>query len=493
MRTPRFYINTLILISFCASLNGQGDIDPPVAPLFTMVSVQPETGKTTLNWNPSPSPDVAKYVVYNYKNGEGFAIDTIRSPYTVTYIYPGSLSSYISESYVIAAIDSSGNISPLSNELRTIYSTPLIDTCNKKITITWNKYKDFPRVTTGYKIFFSLNGGTFTEAGLTDPATNTLTIDNFSANATYCFEVVALLEGNYSSFSNKTCLQTGVQRAPEWINADFASTDDKNNIILSFTIDPQSQINTYRLERMAEGETIFSLISQIESASRLIAYTDKTAEPSKKYYYRLLAVNNCGNPVVSSNLAGNIIAKLEKDGNTFNLRWNRYRFWLGSVSEYKIYINEGTGFRSLTTVSPLDSIYIFNYESFMYDISGKNICFYVSASETGDPHGIAGETVSSVTCTETIENITVPNAFTPNNDLRNDLFRPVLSFTPAEYHLVITDRKNSILFESKEYMTEWDGKKNGMPMPEGVYLWYLRLKTPSGKQVTKTGTVTIIR
>jgi gliding motility-associated-like protein len=75
----------------------------------------------------------------------------------------------------------------------------------------------------------------------------------------------------------------------------------------------------------------------------------------------------------------------------------------------------------------------------------------------------------------------------------NDMFRPVLSFTPSEYRLIITDRKNNRLFETTSYLAEWNGTRNGESLPEDVYLWFLTVRTPSGKTVSRTGTVTIIK
>jgi gliding motility-associated-like protein len=493
MRLNFFYTIIFLLPGFSIPASGQGDIVPPATPLFTQVSVQPETGKTLLSWNLSPSADVAGYVIYYLKNGEGFAVDTIHNPSATSYLNLGSFSSFIIESYVIAAIDSSGNISPLSNELHTIFTSALIDTCNKRITISWNKYNSYPRQVTSYRILSSLNGGAFVEEGVTSSDVNNLTINNFTANATYCFETVAILEGGFTSVSNKTCLQTGMQRAPDWINADYASVDEKNNITLSFSVDPLSEINSFRLERKTENENDFLLINQIETVNRQLTFTDKTAEPFKKNYYRLLAVNNCGNPVVSSNLSVNIVPKLVKEDNILNISWTPYKFWSGRVYGYKVYINTGNGFHEESSLPATDSVLTINYSSVMYEITGSNLCFYIIAFETDNPHGIAGQTASAIICTEISETITVPNAFTPNNDLKNDLFKPFLSFTASEYLLVITDRQNNILFESNDQTEEWDGKRKGDPVAQGVYLWFLKLKTPSGKQITKSGTVTIIK
>jgi gliding motility-associated-like protein len=95
-------------------------------------------------------------------------------------------------------------------------------------------------------------------------------------------------------------------------------------------------------------------------------------------------------------------------------------------------------------------------------------------------------------CTPVTERISVPNTFTPDHNLVNDTFSPVLSFTPSNYRLVITDIKRRTLFESSDYSEEWDGTINGKALPEGVYMWFLKVVTPSGKTIIKTGTVNII-
>jgi gliding motility-associated-like protein len=128
----------------------------------------------------------------------------------------------------------------------------------------------------------------------------------------------------------------------------------------------------------------------------------------------------------------------------------------------------------------------------MYDVTAGEVCFMIIAYEASNPYGDAGESRSSVTCTPVTENITVPNTFTPDDNLINDYFRPVLSFTPADYHLIVTDMRRRTLFETRDHTEEWDGRYNGTKLPEGVYIWILKVKTPSGSSISKTGTVTII-
>jgi len=493
MRINFLYMCFFLLVGQSARVFCQTDTEPPVTPVFNLLSVQPETGRTELSWSKSPSPDVAGYVIYNYVNGVGFAFDTIHNPAAVSYINTGSHSSDRSESYVIAAIDSSGNISPLSNVLSTMFVESSIDTCNKTIQVTWNKYPSFPENVSSYKIFISENGGSYSETAETSSDINTLIINDFVANSQYCFEIKAVLEGGSSSFSNKTCIITGMQRPPQWINADYATVDESGNIALSFTFDPLSEIRLFSLERKRESDIVFSQIAQIESDNGKVSYIDNDAAPNEKNLYRLYAINNCGNPVVISNLAGNIVTGVIRSNDIIRLTWNPYHDWMGGISCYKVFINTGDGFIQRSLLQPSDTVFILNYSDIMLDVKGAEICFYISAAENTNLHNITGESKSMAACTEITERITVPSAFTPDNDLVNDLFKPVLSFTPAGYHLVITDRQNNIIFESNDHLEYWDGTRNGNPQPQGVYLWFLKVTTPSKRTISKSGTVTIIR
>jgi len=493
MRFTVFYIVIHLLIFQSIRAFCQTDTEPPVAPVFNLLTVQPETGRTVLSWLKSSSPDVAGYVVYYYKNVEGFAFDTIHDPTAVSYINYGSFSSQLSESYVVAAIDSSGNISPLSNVLSTMLVESRIDSCNGEIQITWNKYSSSPVIVSSYKILISENGGSFSEAGEISSSMNIFTINDFVTDSQYCFEIKAVLEDGSFSFSNKTCLITDMQRAPQWINADYATVNESGNIALSFTFDPLSEISIFSLERKKESENDYTQIVQIESDNGNITYTDLFADPHQKNYYRLSAINNCGIPVITSNLAGNIVMTILRKDDFIFLSWNSYRYWLGGISGYKVYINTGNGFIEKSLIPSSDSVFSINYTDIMYDVTRPEICFYIRATETTNLHNITGESRSAAICTETTEKITVPTAFTPDNDMVNDLFKPVLSFTPVEYHLVITDRQNNTMFETTYHLAQWDGTKNGNPLPQGIYLWFMKLKTPSGKIISKSGTVTIIK
>lgn len=493
MKVIHNYIFIILLVLTSIPIKGQSDEDPPVSPVFTFVTINQTTGNTEMTWSLSPSSDVAGYVVYLYHDDEGYAIDTIFNPSATNYsvLRPGT--NRYPESYVIAAIDYSGNISPLSNELKTIYTESQVDSCNKKIKISWNKYLSEPVKVSGYDVYASVNAGTWYLAGHTSNESTSFELDDFTNESEYCFIAKAILESTRISGSNKSCVSVKMQNPPQWINADYASVTADDDISLSFSIDPASEIDFFSLERKSGYTGSFVQIAQVRTDIKSVAYTDRDAATDVVNFYKLSAVNSCNVRVVNSNLASNMVLKTQNTGNEIILQWTKYHDWLGSVSSYRIYTDTGNGFIESGETAPADTTFAINISEIIYALAQGKVCFYVSANESSNPFGVTGESNSNQTCTDLEEVVTVPNVFTPDGDLKNDLFRPVLTFAPSDYHLVITDRQGKVLFETRDFMDTWDGSDKGNVVSEGVYLWFLKIKTPAGRNISRTGTLTIVK
>ena len=99
--------------------------------------------------------------------------------------------------------------------------------------------------------------------------------------------------------------------------------------------------------------------------------------------------------------------------------------------------------------------------------------------------------------------IYIPNAFTPNNDLDNDYFLPIVDGV-EEYELSIYDRQGQRVFRTEEYTNEycnsgckaaWDGKINNSSDfgTIGVYVYHIIVTDVNGKLRDYEGTVTLIR
>jgi gliding motility-associated-like protein len=88
--------------------------------------------------------------------------------------------------------------------------------------------------------------------------------------------------------------------------------------------------------------------------------------------------------------------------------------------------------------------------------------------------------------------IYIPNAFTPNDDPRNTVFRAVTRGV-SRYQMQLFDRWGERLFVTENTEEGWDGTFKGAPCPQGVYVWKILLTTVAGEAREYKGVVTLLR
>ena len=90
--------------------------------------------------------------------------------------------------------------------------------------------------------------------------------------------------------------------------------------------------------------------------------------------------------------------------------------------------------------------------------------------------------------------IAIPNAFTPNGDGLNDVFRILLSPNLGISECRVFNRWGSIIFESKDVSNCWDGSFEGKQQPIGSYVYFVVTKDIyNGNLKSYTGTVSLLR
>jgi PKD repeat protein len=91
----------------------------------------------------------------------------------------------------------------------------------------------------------------------------------------------------------------------------------------------------------------------------------------------------------------------------------------------------------------------------------------------------------------------VPNAFTPEQDGLNEVFLPIIQgANPAGYHFMIFDRWGTLVFESFDIGTPWIGDIRGGKgfAPDGTYVWRLEVEHLADRRLgVYTGFVTLLR
>lgn len=89
--------------------------------------------------------------------------------------------------------------------------------------------------------------------------------------------------------------------------------------------------------------------------------------------------------------------------------------------------------------------------------------------------------------------IAVPNAFTPNNDGRNDFLYPLNAYKADNLIFRVFNRVGQLVFETRDWTRKWDGTINGKPQ-SGSFVWVLQyIDHDTGRPVLKKGTTVIIR
>ena len=71
----------------------------------------------------------------------------------------------------------------------------------------------------------------------------------------------------------------------------------------------------------------------------------------------------------------------------------------------------------------------------------------------------------------------MPNAFSPNGDGINDIYKPKDGYRNIEeFHAYIYNRWGQKLYEWTDPATGWDGTYRGKPVKEGVYFCLVKAK-----------------
>lgn len=86
-----------------------------------------------------------------------------------------------------------------------------------------------------------------------------------------------------------------------------------------------------------------------------------------------------------------------------------------------------------------------------------------------------------------------PNAFTPNNDGKNDVFRPGQNFLIQSYVLSVYNRWGQVVFQTADITKGWTGRQGGKEAPVGVYIWTCTYTIADRDKKSTKGTLVLIR
>ncbi len=90
--------------------------------------------------------------------------------------------------------------------------------------------------------------------------------------------------------------------------------------------------------------------------------------------------------------------------------------------------------------------------------------------------------------------VQIPNAFTPNNDGKNDLFKVLGTEMITKFNLKIFNRYGQLVFETSDKNTGWDGKLKGTDVLSGGFIYIVTYSAPNYPDVqVEKGSFVLIR
>ena len=139
------------------------------------------------------------------------------------------------------------------------------------------------------------------------------------------------------------------------------------------------------------------------------------------------------------------------------------------------------------------SPYITRYEettSYTFMESGTTTV-YLFVTHTGESEP---EMAGSITVTISTSLLEMPNAFSPNGDGVNDIYKAKSSHRSIiEFHAYIFNRWGQKIYDWTDINSGWDGTYHGSPVKDGTYFVLVKAKGADGREYNIKKDVNILR
>lgn len=153
---------------------------------------------------------------------------------------------------------------------------------------------------------------------------------------------------------------------------------------------------------------------------------------------------------------------------------------------------------TICSYGKLDIIPERNFSDYVWS-NGSNTRI-VSVSQPGvywlkvtDNNGCSGNDSISVKLKDCMKGLYVPNAFTPNNDGKNDILNAMIFGDIESFTFRIYNRFGQLIFSSNDPAKGWDGNSKGMPQEIGSYVWQCQYKFRNEPAKSEKGIFYLLR
>ena len=483
----------------------------PDEPKFLSASVIPGSSplQIILKWQASDSLNVEGYIVYDV--GENGIImprpDSVKGRFSTVYLdkLNVTVQDYQPQKYHLASYDNLSFRSPLTEQHTTMKLTCEYKKCASEVMLKWTEYGGWDvskyRIYRGalnapYEVIAEING-------------NLLNYNHIEPieNEQYYYYIEAVSIDNITATSNSVNVYTRSFIQPAYLRAERATVPlNTNSINVKFSVDKSSEMAEYHIQRANEIDGEYITIARIPKTNQEeIPYKDNNVLVSENiYYYRMFAIDSCGNKSEYSNIASNILLNVSNINDySQKLNWTPYRDWDTGVKDYNIYrfFDELPEYKATLSPSNIEDPnkleYSDNIEDYILE-SHKNktyitnkVCYYIEAYKNTSGTGTEeNKSTSNVACAIKTPIAWIPNAFDPVSYIvENRVFKPLLTFIEkGSYEFIVYNRWGLEIWKTNDPYEGWDGRLGEDYAPSQPYIYSISFKNYDGKKEIKTGT-----
>jgi gliding motility-associated-like protein len=160
---------------------------------------------------------------------------------------------------------------------------------------------------------------------------------------------------------------------------------------------------------------------------------------------------------------------------------------------------QGNGSILGDTIPDGDGSFVFTYIALTNSPGVTSFKIKDSIATLGDPAGaifdveIYSKCQSDTSINTNRNKFFIPNAFTPNNDGKNDFFKPIIFGNIKQYKFFIYNRWGQTIFHTNEFSKGWDGNFSGKNQDSNVFIWRCIYQFEGEPFKEQKGTVILIK
>lgn len=467
------------------------DTVPPPAGAIDYVTVD-DSSHVRVVWSSNAIRHFREYHLSRYDKLGTTLVDSAFSTQDTVFTDNGaSLNANIqSYAYSLQTINGCGYVSAYSPQHATIQFKAQPDGFSKA-SMYWSAYQGWPPLR--YIILRSNdNFATFSRIDSVKGDMQSY-VDSNLCDETYCYAVLAVdSTGRFYSRSNISCAHPPYQYQSSPLRLRYATVKDNRDVMVTW--EPGFQLNAHK----------FVLDKKVNTDDWEQNYTTTTHDTfvdqqvnifANKYTYRVRSLDDCGYLSPASNTGTSILLGQKIADDKIILRWNSYRNWGNKVNKYLVQVQQrNKKFRTVATVPGTDTSYA---DDSVYRDIDTAYCYRIIAIERSPK---PDSSVSNIVCAVLPSRVYVPNAFSPNADGLNDIWKPsAVSIYNAvgnailNFNAKIYDRWGTILWESNDVNAGWDGTYQGRKVQVDTYIYLINADGIDGRSIHLKGNVTVIR